>query len=126
MTMDVSSPIDSIWGQTITWFFSLPLTWHHTHNCVGVMRGNTTTSRTRGTRGAQCLLSWREVVARRLNLQCQLGIGWGGSNDDNGSNDNDDNNTETTTTKTASTGGGSIKINAGMGKAAATCQGLTM
>jgi hypothetical protein len=126
MTMDVTSPIDSVWGQTITRFFSLLPAWHCTRGCVGVMRGKVTTSQIRGTRGAQCLSSWWEVAAQWLNWRYQLRNGWGGSNKDNGGNDNNNNSTETTTRKTASTEVRSIGINAGMDTAAALCQGLTM
>jgi hypothetical protein len=126
MTMAVTSPFDSVWGQTIMRFFSLLPTWHCTRDCVGVMRGHATTSRTRGMRGVRCSLSWQEVAARRLTWWCQLCNGRVSNNDDSGSNDNDDNNMKTTTMKTASTAAGSIGINTGMEMAAALCQGSTM
>jgi hypothetical protein len=107
-------------------FFVLLPAWCCTHNCIGMMRGNATTSQTRGTRGAQCLLSWKEVAARRLNWQCQLHNDWGGSGKDNGGDNKDDNNAEMMTTKTAPTVAGSVEINAGTDMVAALCQGLTM
>ncbi len=77
MTIDVTSPIDSVWGQTIKRFFASLPAWGHTRGCIGVMRGNATTSWTRGTIGAWCSLSWWDVVAGWLNWWCQLHNGWG-------------------------------------------------